>query len=125
MKLDKKLTAEIQEKWIEKIKVFFYDAGCSGSKVNIVFDDFEIDESLVKTQDEFAIYVEKEDEEKFEWCSITRVQKADHSWEVKTRYIYASEKVLDRCGCGSSFWFEKKKPKIDLAKLKDLKTRFN
>jgi hypothetical protein len=44
---------------------------------------------------------------------------------VKTRYIYASEKVLDRCGCGSSFWFEKKKPKIDLAKLKDLKTRFN
>jgi Fe-S cluster assembly iron-binding protein IscA len=46
--------------------VFFYDAGCSGSKVNIVFDDFEIDESLVKTQDEFAIYVEKEDEEKFE-----------------------------------------------------------
>lgn len=91
----------------------------------MVFDDFEIDIQLeMINQDGIDIYIEKIDKEKFENCSITRVQKADHTGKVKTRYIYASDKVLDRCGCGSSFWFEKKKPKIDLDKLKNLKHNF-
>jgi len=32
--------------------------------------------------------------------------------------------VKDRCGCGSSFSFDKKEVKIDLSKLKDLKNNF-
>jgi len=131
MKLDKKLIAEIQEKWIEKIMVFFYDAGCSGNKIDIVFDDFEQKDlcSIFSSEDKkeinFQIYVEKKDEEKLKDCSITRIQKADHTGIVKSRYIFTSEKVLDRCGCGTSFAFEKKKPTIDLEKLKNLKARFN
>jgi hypothetical protein len=148
LKLDKRLISEIQEKWIEKIKVFFYDAGCSGSKLDIVFDDFEKEwleplpnpplpgEGTRKSSSwkrevpegrggwNYKIYVEKKDREKFENCSITRVQKADHTGRIKTRYMYTSKKVLDRCGCGTSFGFEKKKPKIDLDKLKNLKTNF-
>lgn len=142
MNLDKNLLAEIHEKWIKKIKVFFYDAGCSGSKIDIVFDEFEISDNLEKFPPSpsqlrgedshevgigwsFEIYVEKEDVEKFKDCRITRIQKADHTGEIKSRYIYTSKKVLDRCGCGTSFAFEKKKPTIDLSKLKNLKNRFN
>ncbi len=145
MKLDKKLLSEIQEQWIKKIKVFFYEAGCSGKKVNIEFDDFEIGDLIPLpspplpgegTEDSSSqdrgdlggsckIYVPKEDREHFENCRITRIQKADHTWVVKSRYIYTSDEVQDRCGCGTSFAFEKKKPTIDFSKLKDLKTRFN
>ena len=42
----------------------------------------------------------------------------------KNRYIFSNEKILDRCGCGTSFSFEKKKVKIDLEKLKKLKENF-
>ncbi len=133
IKLDKHLISEIEEKWIKKIKVFFYDAGCSGKKVDIVFDDFET-EWLISISSplngeglgvSFQIYAEKEDAEHFEDCRITRIQKADHTGEIKSRYIYTSDEVLDRCGCGTSFGFEKKKPTIDLNKLQNLKNRFN
>lgn len=125
LQLDKKLVSELEEKWIEKVKVFFYESGCSGTKIDIAVADFET-QGLLKTDSEygFDIYVESDEKAKFENCSITRVQKADHTGELKSRYIYSSEEVLDRCGCGTSFAFEKKKPKIDLEKLKNLKHNF-
>jgi Fe-S cluster assembly iron-binding protein IscA len=125
LKLDKKTIADFEARWIQKIKIFFYDGGCSGTKVDIIEDDFE---SLTPTLSQmerakygFDIYVEKADVEKFESASITRLVKADHTGEAKIRYIYTNEAILDRCGCGTSFSFEKKQPKINLAKLKTLK----
>ena len=55
---------------------------------------------------------------------ITRTVTADHTGQEKTRYIFSNPKVEDRCGCGTSFAFEKKVPKIDLEKLKLLRERF-
>jgi hypothetical protein len=70
------------------------------------------------------MYVEKKDADKFEDATITRLVKADHTGEAKPRYIYANDAIQDRCGCGTSFAFEKKKPKFDFTKLQYLKKDF-
>jgi Fe-S cluster assembly iron-binding protein IscA len=123
LKLDKKTIADLEARKIQKIKVFFYSGGCSGTKVDILEDNFMVDESLLKADIEypFDIFIESKDREKFEFATITRLVKADHTGEAKPRYIYTNEAILDRCGCGTSFSFEKKKPKINLEKLKTLK----
>ncbi len=126
LQLDSKTTSEFEQLWVKKLKVFLYDAGCSGSKIDILCDDFEVNTSLEKMESEtlFSIYVEKEDKEKLSNCRITRTVKADHTGQEKTRYIFTSEAVEDRCGCGTSFAFEKPAPKIDLEKLKNLRKDF-
>jgi hypothetical protein len=73
----------------------------------------------------FLIYVEKKDAHHFENATITGIIKADHTGEAKARYVYSSDEVQDRCGCGTSFAFEKKKPKFDFTKLKFLKKDFS
>lgn len=126
MKLDKNTLAHFAEQKAEKIKVFFYDAWCSGMKVDIV-DEFEVDESveLSDTLDWLKIYIDKRDKEKLENCMITRVVIADHTGKEKVRYIYKWEEVKWRCWCWSSFNFgEEKKPKLDLSKLRSFKSNF-
>ncbi len=124
IKLDKNTLEYFEKKWSINILVHFYDAGCSWTKVDIT-DDFKISDDLVKIESTpFNIYVKWSEKEKLENASITRVVKADHSWKEKVRYILSSEKIKDRCWCWSSFSFEKKKPKIDLEKLKSLKNNF-
>lgn len=127
LKLDKNTLEYFRQKNVNKIKIFFYDAGCSGTKVNIT-DDFEIDENLVEVSSSSVVklFVEKKDFSKFENCSITRTITADHTGKEKIRYIYASDEVKGRCWCWSSFSFgEKKKNKINLNNLKDLKKSFS
>ena len=125
IKLDKNTIALFEEQKLEKIKIFFYDSWCSWTKVDIS-SDFEVDENLVEVENNysFKIYLEKKDLSKFENCNITKTVVADHTWKEKIRYIFSSNKVKDRCGCGSSFSFDKKVPKIDLSKLKDMKNKF-
>lgn len=123
LKLDKKTIADLEARKIQKIKVFFYNGWCSGTKVDIIEDDFTLDETLLKAEVDypFDLFIEEKDRDKFEFATITRLVKADHTWEAKPRYIYTNDAILDRCGCGTSFSFEKKKPKINLEKLKTLK----
>lgn len=126
MKLDKKTVLDLIERKVEKILVYFYDAWCSGTKVDIR-EDFIIDDSLEKLElnsSPFFVYVEKKDKEKFDWAIITKTIVADHTWKEKNRYIFSNDKVLDRCDCGSSFSFEKKALQIDLNKLKLLREKF-
>ncbi|MDD2870516.1 MAG: hypothetical protein PHS49_00870 [Candidatus Gracilibacteria bacterium] len=127
MKLDKSTVLDLINRKVEKILVYFYDAGCSGTKVNIK-EDFEITDELSKLElksSPFDVYVETKDADKFKGSIITKTITADHTGKEKVRYIFSNEQVKDRCGCGSSFSFgEKKKPKIDINKLKDLKNKF-
>ncbi len=154
LKICKNTLEYFSERNAEKIKVFFYDAGCSGTKVDIV-DEFEMDESVIeisplltspqgrgieqsqnsefsplggdawKAEGVIKIFVDKREKEKFKNCTITRVVTADHTGKEKVRYIYKSEEVKGRCGCGSSFSFwEKQKPKLDLTRLRDFKSNF-
>lgn len=126
LQLDPKTISELEHSWTEKLKVFFYEAWCSGNKVDMtthfkVTDDLEILESEYS----FDLYVEIKDKKNLENARITKVVKADHTGKEKIRYIYSSDDVEDRCWCGTSFAFEKKKPKINLEKLKNLKSNFN
>ena len=126
LQLDSKTITQLESEGIEKLKVFLYTAGCSGNKVDMT-TDFEVDASLVQIEScwKFDLYVEVSDKEKLENARITKVVKADHTGKEKIRYIYSSDDVLDRCGCGTSFGFEKKVPKIDLSKLRNLKNNIN
>lgn len=126
LQFDKKTILYFEDKWTKKIKVFFYDSWCSWKKVDLS-DDFDLTNDLEKLDlpYTFSVYVEKLDKDKFENCMITRTVKADHTGKEKIRYIFTSSDIKDRCGCGTSFSFEKKKPKIDLNKLKNLKKNFN
>jgi Fe-S cluster assembly iron-binding protein IscA len=130
IKIDKKTLVEFQENGVNKIHVFFYEAGCSGTKVDIE-SDFEVSDELFQCTsfDEYGIdaYVKIQDREKFDWAMITKIrEKSDnpHLQGVKNKYIFSNPKIEDRCGCGTSFAFEKKVPKIDLEKLRFLKDRF-
>jgi len=72
--------------------------------------DFDVNTDLVKLESDytFEVYVPETDRKYLEDSSITRVVKADHTGVAKARYIFNSEAVEDRCGCGTSFGFEKK-----------------
>jgi hypothetical protein len=61
--------------------------------------EFDIEESIDKLESEygFELYVPKTDREHLENAKITRVVVADHTGEAKTRYIFASDEVEDRC----------------------------
>lgn len=126
MKLDKKTVLDLIDRKVEKILIYFYDAGCSGMKIDIK-ESFDITSDLEKlnlSSSPFAVYVEKKDVSKFQWATIVRTVIADHTWKEKVRYIFSSAQVKERCGCGSSFWFEKKAPKLNLNKLQDFKNNF-
>lgn len=123
--LDKKTVSEFETTGVEKLKVFFYSAGCSGTKIDME-TEFEVTSEVDKLDSDygFELYVPKTDREHLENANITRVVVADHTGEAKTRYIFASSEVEDRCGCGTSFAFEKPAPKVDLEKLKKLRENF-
>lgn len=125
LSLDKKTITEFQETWVKKLKVFFYEAGCSGTKIDMS-TEFHIDDTIDKLESEykFDVYVPKTDRKYLENAKITRVVVADHTGEAKARYIFASDEVEDRCWCGTSFAFEKPAPIIDLEKLKLLRLNF-
>ena len=124
-KLDKNTVLDLQDRKVEKIYIFFYDAWCSWTKVDIT-EDFELSDSLEKLNlnVSFDIYVDKKDKEKFNWATITKTVTADHTWKEKIRYIFSNETVKERCWCWSSFSFDKKEIKIDLEKLKNIKLNF-
>lgn len=125
LKLDKNTVNLFKEKWSKNILVYFYDAWCSGTKIDLT-DDFEITDDLIilKNENQINIYVKKSEKDYLENWIIAKVTKKDHTWKEKIRYILKSEKIKDRCSCWSSFSFSKKKPKINIEKLKNLKNNF-
>ncbi len=125
LQLDKKTVSDFEKSWVKKIKVFFIEAGCSGTKVDMQ-TEFKIHDELesLKCKYNFEIYTPKTDKKYLENAKITRVIKADHTGKEKIRYILTSDDIQDRCGCGSSFAFEKTVPKLDIEKLKFLRKNF-
>jgi len=127
IKLDKNTINDLESRKVEKIKIFFYDAWCSWTKINIS-ENFKIDQTLIEvninSKNKFKIYIDKRDKDKLENCSITKTITADHTLKEKTRYIFTSKEVKWRCWCWSSFNFWEKKPKINLDNLKNIKNNF-
>lgn len=110
--IDRNTISDFKNREISNVKIFFYTSGCAGTKVwieeNPDFNDLELFENI----EWINIYSSLEDIEKLRWGTITKVM-----W----KFIFSSNVVKSRCGCGSSFSFEKKEKVLALHKLKDLK----
>ncbi|MCP4524061.1 MAG: hypothetical protein GY828_07635 [Candidatus Gracilibacteria bacterium] len=144
IKIDKKTLLEFQDKQVKKIHVFFYEAGCSGMKVDIEFDFNETELELVAIFPDLdgegvpihnpplqgegiKVYIEGKNKEQFDGATITKIRTQSdnpHLKGKKERYIFSNPKIQDRCGCGTSFSFDRKKPKINLKNLQLLKKTF-
>lgn len=62
----------------------------------------------LETNASFGVFAAEKDAIYLQDCSITMLspkEKSDnpHLQGTKVKYIYTSEKVIDRCGCGTSF----------------------
>jgi len=136
-KLSQNIINDLEEKKVEKIKIFFYISWCAWTKIGLVENDFEVTDELIlidwflpsQEWQNLKIYIEKKDFEKLDNSIITRLEvkkneENEHLKWKKFKYIFTNEKIKERCGCWTSFSFEKKKPKIDLEKLKNLKNKF-
>lgn len=101
------------------IKVYFYDSGCEWTKINLTWD---FDKTwLEKIELNWVnIFFETKDKEHLDWWKIVLKPSDNKNWHSSTaKYLFISPKVSSRCGCASSFSFEKKLiPKDKLAKLK-------
>lgn len=65
---------------MKKLKVFFIEAGCSGTKIDMQ-TDFDMDAEIDKLESEykFELYVPKTDRKYLENAKITRVVVSDHT----------------------------------------------
>gem|GEM_PF-5861460 len=52
LQLDKKTITEFEEAGVKKLKVFFYEAGCSGTKINME-TEFEITSEIQELKTEY------------------------------------------------------------------------
>lgn len=98
---------------IHSIFISFIQSGCAGTKVSVEteFDRTGLMSSPVTP--ELMAFYRKEEQELLEQGHITF---------AKGKWLFSSEKIQDRCGCGSSFSFEKKL--IDTSKLAKLQGIF-
>lgn len=111
--LDKNSIQSFLEQGVHEISISFIQSGCAGTKVSV---ETEFDRTgLVSapiTENLVAFY-KPEEREVLETGRITF---------AKGKWLFASDKVQDRCGCGSSFSFEKKL--VDSSKLAKLQEIF-
>ncbi|MDD2916667.1 MAG: hypothetical protein PHH70_02370 [Candidatus Gracilibacteria bacterium] len=97
---------------IHEIFISFTSGGCAGTKVSVEtkFDRTGLVSSPIT--DSLVAFYKQEERELLAGGRITF---------VKGKWIFSSDKVQDRCGCGSSFSFEKKLIDTDkLAKLQGI-----
>lgn len=111
--LDKNSIQSFLEKDTHSISISFIKSGCAGTKVSV---QTEFDQTgLVSSEITPGLtgFYQKEEQEVLEQGHITF---------AKGKWLFSSEKIQDRCGCGSSFSFEKKL--IDTGKLAKLQGIF-
>lgn len=114
-KIDQKILESFSS---SDLKVFFFKSGCEGTKIDIT-DEF--DTSWLESIEIWGknIYFSLEDGHKLEWGNIVpKTSSVEwHGWKAK--YLFVSPKVESRCGCATSFSFERKLiAKDKLSKLK-------
>jgi len=98
LQLDKKTVSEFEASWVERLKVFFYEAGCSGTKIDMS-TEFEVTDDLVQIDlflplekgvpvgGGIELYVPKTDKQYLENAKITRVVVADHTGEARALHL--------------------------------------
>lgn len=115
------IDGKILEKFDNDIKVFFFTSGCEWTKVNITW---EFEKNWLKNTQINGknIYFEESDEKNLDWAKILIKQSTNWEHWKNDKYLFISPKVQSRCGCATSFSFERKL--IDKEKLNKLKVAF-
>jgi Fe-S cluster assembly iron-binding protein IscA len=111
--LDKNSIQSFLDTGVSSIFISFIESGCAGTKVSVE-TEFErtglVSSPIAPGLTAFYRRAEQE------------VLEQGHITFAKGKWLFSSEKVQDRCGCGESFSFEKKL--IDSSKLTKLQGVF-
>jgi hypothetical protein len=106
---DPKTLADFQARNVQEVFVHFISKGCEGTKVEVL-EEFSKEGLGSDAGTSLTVYFSPIERERLEG---SRVTKAGAKW------IFTSSQVTGRCGCGSSFSFEKKL--VDKSKLAKLR----
>jgi len=108
LKLDKYSCAEFLTQGVSHVNVDIVTAGCAGSKI-IVMPRVSPDERIPSEEHNGLVFwVLPEYEKKLDWSQIA---------QAKGKYYLVNKKIHSRCGCGTSFSFERKTIPTNLTKI--------
>ncbi|MFA6091227.1 MAG: hypothetical protein WC774_05655 [Candidatus Gracilibacteria bacterium] len=111
--LDKNSIQTFLDEGIYTIFISFIQSGCAGTKVSVVTEFDQTNLVSAPINENLIAFYRADEKDILEQGNITF---------AKGKWIFTSEKIQDRCGCGSSFSFEKKI--IDSGKLTKLQEIF-
>lgn len=123
-----KIDSPTLESWkaagVRSVIVRFVTGGCAGTKISVEKEPENISGLRFVDLGGIVAYFDDADAPRLDGARITRTEK-----NGKETWIFSGPEVKGRCGCGSSFSFEKSdKPALghaDLEKLAGLKARFS
>lgn len=118
LEIDEQILRDFPEK---NLKVYFYQAGCEGTKIHITWD-FQMDDCEFISLHGKNIYFEAKQKSQLDGGKILKKTSSGNGHTSYEKYIFISPKVQSRCGCATSFSFDKKL--IDTQKLKTLQGLF-
>lgn len=111
LRLDPIFRRELSHSRILDVQVQLIRSGCAGTKINVTPLPKNGKKSLIASEpseEGIRCWINPEDREKLDGAQIAR---------AKGRFFLVTDAIQTRCGCGSSFSFEKKVIKTDLAKI--------
>ena len=107
-KLDPYTSAEFVAQGVTDVNVDIIASGCAGSKIAVSARTSEDMRIPSETHNGVRLWVLPEHVELLDGAQIAR---------AKGKYFLVTKKIQARCGCGTSFSFEKKTVATNLAKL--------
>lgn len=100
LRLDTNTLHELRTKNISELTVRIISGGCAGNKIEVLLERPEVIENHVDLGDDaLTIWVAKDDQKNIDDGVLTKTPK---SW------IFTHPNIQSRCGCATSFSFEKK-----------------
>lgn len=111
IKIDKYTCADFLSQWVADVNVDIISAGCAGSKISIT--PRTTHNTRIESDEHNGIRC---------WVLPEFAQKLDGAQiaKAKGKYYLVSASIESRCGCGTSFSFEKKLI-VDSEKIKKIK----
>lgn len=108
IKIDKYTCADFLSQWVADVNVDIISAGCAGSKISIT--PRTTHDTRIESDEHNGIRC---------WILPELTQKLDGAQIAKTKgkYYLVSASIESRCGCGTSFSFEKKTIPTNLTKI--------
>jgi Fe-S cluster assembly iron-binding protein IscA len=108
VRLDRHSCSEFLAQWITDVNIDIVNAGCAGSKISLSPRAFSDDRIQSENFQGISFWVVPELVPLLDGAQIAK---------AKWKYYLVSEKIQSRCGCGTSFSFEKKTIPTNLTKI--------